>query len=77
MAWLANHLPERPARGFQRALEWMMWGGFYVWELALLSFAILAAVAVPVGDGVPVAVSVGVGVRVWDAVGVVERAAVQ
>jgi competence protein ComEC len=40
LAWLSSHLPERPARAFQRMLEWAMWIGLYVWELALLSFAI-------------------------------------
>jgi competence protein ComEC len=40
MAWLSGHLPEKATHAARKALEWVLWGGFYVWELALLSFAI-------------------------------------
>ncbi len=37
LAWFSSHFPERPARAARNALEWTMWAGLYVWELALLS----------------------------------------
>jgi competence protein ComEC len=40
MAWISSRLPEHAASAARRVLEWTVWSGFYVWELALLSFAI-------------------------------------
>ncbi|MDE3136373.1 MAG: ComEC/Rec2 family competence protein [Acidobacteriota bacterium] len=58
MGWLSSHLPERPASAARKALEWAMWGGFYVWELALLSFAIqLGLLPIIVADFYRVSIS--------------------
>jgi competence protein ComEC len=57
-AWISSHLPERPAHAARQALEWVIWGGFYVWELALLSFAIqLGLLPVIVADFYRVSIS--------------------
>jgi competence protein ComEC len=58
MGWLSNHLAERPARAARKALEWALWCAFYVWELALLSFAIqLGLLPIIVADFYRVSIS--------------------